>query len=128
MEPRAVTESPSALLERAAATLAERAERATPGPWRSDAHEQCPEGANVLTSDGRSLFGSACCGGHCYGYVNTAEDAAWIATLAPPAAQPLVEWLRAEAEYIKGIRSWKYLPGNTRRAVDFARVVLGEPE
>lgn len=122
-----VTESPSALLERAAARLAQVAEKATPGPWRADPHEQHPEGANVLTPDGRSLFGSACCGGHCYGYVNEAGDASWIATASPATAAPLVEWLREEADFCRGVRgkTWRTIP-HLRIAADFARLVLGE--
>lgn len=113
-----MTDSPSALLERAAERLAELANKASPGPWDAS------QGSEIYAADGFCVVSTHWDGA---GF-ERADDQDWCATMSPAVAQPLVEWLRDESEYIRGIRSWKFLPPNTRRAVAFARVVLGEPE
>jgi hypothetical protein len=123
-----VTESPSALLERAAAALECLAADATVGPWQARELPDEPGYANVLVDSAQafggfsSLFSSSCCGGHCFGHVERGGDANWIAALSPAVASPLVEWLRESA------RMWNYQdqPGPDVNALAFACVVLGE--
>jgi hypothetical protein len=131
-------ESPSALLERAAALIEQRAAVATAGVWEADRNivlarvadvPKPPPHPGIRQRPARpDDFVPVVTNGYEEGGCERPEDAAWIATMQPSAASPLVEWLRAESEYIRGIRSWKHLPDNTRHAVAFARIVLGEPE
>lgn len=124
-----MTDSPSALLERAAATLERLAVSTTAGIWQARDLPDEPGYANVLVESAQSfggyssLFTSSCCGGQCFGHVEQRADAEWIATMSPAVAQPLVEWLRAVASYVgDGNR----LNDADRAALSFARQVLGE--
>lgn len=137
-------DSPSVLLQRAANKLAEMAEATTSGTWQARSLPREEHMANVVvgteaTTFG-SLFGSSCCGGHCYGHVNEAGDATWIAVMSPAVAAPLVAWLREAAD---AFSSYGDMPaklmqsdevGSTYRhtyrfmqgALEFARLILGE--
>lgn len=120
-----MTESPSALLERAAATLELRAAKATEGPWTASIP---PDTSNRPAAVRGRIPGMT----HTKRAVaETArdEDALWIATAHPGWASPLVEWLRDAA---RRMESHPHLSpeGSTmqRAALAFARIVLGEPE
>jgi len=103
-------ESPSALLERAAAKIEASLRMASPGPWRVDVF-----GDEVLDAFDRKIASFVLDG-----------DARW-AVLMGPALVPLVELLRDAAR-----RAEKHAPlspdGSTfqRSALALARVVLGE--
>lgn len=118
-------ESPSNLLRRAASRLEAKAGSASEGPWTSAAHPHCPDESNVLDSRGVPLFTSSCCGGNCYGYVERSEDAAWIATLNPSVATPLVVMLRYHAYVIGWAKSLDEVSRNSG-AIDLALQILGE--
>jgi hypothetical protein len=118
-------ESPSALLERAAKRVEELACAATAGPW--EARDRWVE-PNVAALTGASMA---------YGEVEyeflTPGNAAWIATLNPSVATPLVAWLRDSAascqehdeDIVANGRPGDYCP-NENQALDFARIILGE--
>lgn len=112
-------ESPSALLERAAAKIEDLAHNAPAWPWR-------------MSGDGDLLgYGPTPIVYSGYGDVEVQwADGVfeWVCPMSPAVAAPLVEWLRAEAERATkaGERSWLAVQPRTARAVAFARVVLGE--
>jgi hypothetical protein len=116
-----VTESPSALLERAAALIEQRAADATPGPWVRQSPDHTV--TNIDSSDRQSVAferdEGAC----------DQEDALWITMLSPVVAPPLVEWLRDAARRME-LHPHLSPEGSTmqRTALKFARIVLGEPE
>lgn len=115
-EIRTVIESPSALLERAAAHLEQLAEHFK-GYERAAQEEPQRVGSPVTwwaydTSDRNA----------------TRAAKAWLETMSPVVAVPLVEWLHAEAMFVRGVRTWRMLLPRTNKAVAFARVVLGEQQ
>lgn len=84
-----VTETPSALLERAAQLIEQRASEATPGPWRD-----LPMGSDgsVVLAGGNTISTArrpARCGEF--------GDATWIAMMSPVLAGPIAAMLRYEA-------------------------------
>jgi hypothetical protein len=100
-----VTESPSALLERAA----EMIQRRTTWNFPTDVPTSCSR----CTPAPRCLCIEA-----------PGPSTLWLATMPRDAASPLVEWLRhaALAYRMDGDSS------QDERALAFARIVLGEPE
>jgi hypothetical protein len=110
----------------------------TAGTWQARELNDEPGYANVLVESAQtfggfsSLFSSSCCGGNCFGHVERAGDATWIATMSPAVASPLVEWLRTARDDIAGWDSGGQgymLDMALRRhapALRFARLVLGE--
>jgi hypothetical protein len=134
-----IPEPPSALLERAAATLERLAADTTSGSRQARELHDEPGQANVLVESAQSfggfssLFSSSCCGGHCFGHVEHGGDATWIATMSPAGASPLAQWLREMAGLYRDERTigsvrpealdaaWLRHP-----AVVFAKTVLGE--
>lgn len=101
-------ESPSSLLERAAAKLEDDAAHTIAGPWWNAYHR-------VLAGrDGEDDVAHGA----------TARTAGWIATMSPSVASPLVEWLRTVASYVG---NGQRLNDADRAALRFARLVLGEP-
>lgn len=92
-------ESPSSLLERAADLIENLACGATLGPWADAVHDGDPDRFSNVIADNVPLFSSSCCNGNCYGHVTEPGDSAWIATLNPSVATPLVAWLRRAASY-----------------------------
>jgi hypothetical protein len=121
---RAVTppESPSSLLEGAAQRLESMATAATQGVWKSTPLPNAVGEANVMVGDS-SLFNSSCCGGHCWGHVDRAEDADWIATMSPAVAQPLTNILRGVAFTLKCHPEYAH---TERNYLELARLILGE--
>lgn len=121
-------ESPSALLERAADALEAMGELAYNGPWRVD--------MLVSTCAIKTGEGSPYPGDH-LANVGDRFTAAWIATMSPVVAGPLVELLRDAARGMRKQRrsssdgtTYRLETGTTstyqRSALAIARAVLGE--
>jgi len=124
-----VAESPSALLERAAAKIEDLAHNAPTWPWRMG-------GDGDLLGDGPtpivySEYGDV--------EVQWADGVfEWVCPMSPAIAAPLVEWLRDAASSMRkhrrfspdGSRTYHLETGpispSQRSALAFARVVLGE--
>lgn len=130
-----MTESPSALLERAAIHLAALSNDATPGPWRYNPSKHHRQPGTVCFSE--AVFaGPAGTQAICVATtgetddVPSQSDAAWIATVNPAVARPLFTWLKNEAmmlaRYAVTGEPEDRLPEHTRAALEFARQVLGE--
>ena len=120
-----MTESPSALLERAAALIEQRASLAAPGPWDAS------EGSEIYAADGFCVVSTHWDGA---GFERS-DDQDWCAMLSPAVAPPLVEWLRETVEQYRTEHSRRTVPSvaldeawTGHPAVRFARLVLGEPE
>lgn len=121
-----VTESPSALLERAAAALESCAAKATPGPWVAASAFDIHRVRSLTPAEGSDDVA--------YDITNPA-DADWIQALGPSVASPLVEWLRHSATSVRehdedAVANGEpgcYCP-NEEQALTFARLVLGEAE
>lgn len=115
------SDSPSALLERAADRIENAAFAASCHPWTVEGH-----GDKVADRDGEMIAHD----------IGRDENARWISTMSPAVAQPLVEWLRyAGAQYevaerrvrlhhARDVENW--VSGSDRAALAFARQVLGE--
>jgi hypothetical protein len=60
----------------------------------------------------------------------TSRTAAWIATLSPAVAEPLVAWLRdaGDAWEIIGVAMWPPATVSYKAALDFARLILGSAD
>lgn len=115
------SDSPSALLERAAELIEQRAGEVHAPPWRihdfagepivlSKPSETDKKTWRNVVPDGAGSF-----------------DVAWIAMLGPQVAQPLVEWLRDAARRM-ALHPHLSPEGSTmqRTALAFARQILGE--
>lgn len=109
-------ESPSALLERAAAALEQRAAAATSTPW---VVEGLDDGESAIRAV--DLFGIG------------QSDTEWIATLSPAAAPPLVEWLRETVVQYRDEHARRNITSDVldrlwmeHPAVRFSRQILGE--
>lgn len=113
-----MTESPSSLLERAAAALERLAEDAPQAPWR-------------MAGDGDLLgYGPTPIVYSEYGDVEVQWAPGtfkWICCMSPSVASPLVEWLRDTAESLR-MENEQVMDSGTDSALKFARIVLGEPE
>lgn len=108
-----VTESPAALLERAADAIEAMAELADGGPWRVDVlRATCA----IKTGEGSPYPGDHLAN------VGNRFTAAWIATMSPVVAPPVVAWLRQAA------LAYRLDGDNTQdeHALTFARAVLGD--
>jgi hypothetical protein len=106
-------EPPSALLERAAERLAELAAH-----YADYVDAQVP-GISRWDSPAESWS---------YDAVDrnaTSTSRAWIETMNPSVAQPLVEWLRDTAASLRA-ENEQVMDSSTDSAIAFARVVLGE--
>lgn len=119
-------ESPSALLERAAAALEQCAAKTTPGPWVAASAFDIHRVRSLTPAEGSDDVA--------YDITNPV-DADWIQALGPSVAPPLVEWLRKTAQHFAGMDEVHPLdpavlaqrPGQYGyEAVSFARAVLGE--
>jgi hypothetical protein len=125
------------LLRRAAATLRERAGKATPGPWSGDptgtvcADDDLrpdPNGGEILPPEGPQEVAE------CYRNERSGErgdNAAYIAMLHPPVALALADWLKTVAGIWVDDRAVQHY--SARRAVQdsavkLARAVLREDE
>lgn len=116
-------ESPSALLERAAELIAERAVHFE--DYRETWHSWPPQFGGPVDT---------------WVYDVTEGDASqagkqWVETMNPTVAPPLVEWLREAVFQYRDERAQGNIPSDAldrvwmqHPAVRFARVVLGEPE
>lgn len=122
-----MTDSPSLLLQRAAERLEALARVATPPVWSTkDLSDFGHTGVWWVEAETEDMF-------TCVAEletVNPKADAAWIATMSPAVAAPLVAWLRLAAERLKepGVRFFngeKWLPPEASEALTFARLVLG---
>jgi len=117
-----VTESPSALLERAAIHLAALSNDATPGTWFTTRPN---DGRVCVRAEPGAPVADA------YEPPCDEADGTWIATLSPAVARPLFTWLKDEAVALdrysvgSGDPEW-LLPEHTRAALEFARMVLSE--
>lgn len=120
-----MTDSPSVLLERAAARLDELADAAPQGPWKvahdGDVHGYGP--VPIIYSE--------------YGDVEVQHAPGvqdWLRVMNPVIAEPLAKWLRDTARYLHFERGAVSGPKNGRDffegkyggALEFARRVLGE--
>jgi hypothetical protein len=85
---------------------------------------------NVLDVEGRPLFSSSCCNGHCYGHVTKMGDADWIATMGPLLAPHLEAWLRSSAGHMTAMaemgRGHLYITESETAAVKFAALACPE--
>lgn len=140
-------ESPSALLERAAALIEQRAADATEGPWevhggggtvwaRIEEEPKPPPHPGIRQRPFRYAdFKPVATSGYDEGGFARDEDALWVVLMQPSVAPPLVEWLRKTAQHFAGMDEVHPLdpavlaqrPGQYGyEAVRFARAVLGE--
>ena len=116
-----MTESPSALLERAAARLEELASAVEGGPWCQHEFAGEPILLSKPSADDKTTWRTVIGEG-----VHPAVIA-WVEAVQPSVAAPLVELLRDAARRIE-----KHAPlspnGSTfqRCALDMARAILGE--
>ncbi len=104
-------------LRRAAASMRERAEAATAGPWESwqDAHAQA-----IVSEVGRRSFGVVAepsRGPSDYGEANAGHIASWH----PAVALAVADWLDAESK-----RAADYASSARAAALAVARAYLGE--
>ncbi|MFJ5984364.1 hypothetical protein [Lentzea sp. NPDC092896] len=118
-------ESPSALLERAAARLDELANAAPQGPWKvahdGDVHGYGP--VPIIYSEHGDVEVQHAPGVH-----------DWLRVMNPVIAEPLAKWLRNSARYLHFERGAVSSPENGRAffegkyggALEFARRILGE--
>ena len=100
-----MTDSPAALIRRAAALMRKRASEATPGPWEAGASMG---GATVEQSAGdcADVIGSEVkCGSYCYGgtaVLPARADAEHIASWHPLVALAVAGWLEDAADSAEG--------------------------
>lgn len=128
-------EGPSApwfILNRAAVELGEMASKATNGPWRRhDTH--LPFGgytATVLAGEGNDvqlLAWLPTMSNEPWDHARNAwNNSIWMAAMDPDMAGPLVDWLLAEARFVR--RNYTAMHGQVEHlpSLRFARQVLGE--
>lgn len=119
-------ESPSALLERAADLIEQRANLAVIGPWE-DMYQRVvagPEGAWDVADCHTSTATTSSCS-HGFPRCRTSPGTSiWIAAMDPDMASPLVDWLLAEARFVR--RNYTAMHGQVEHlpSMRFARQVL----
>lgn len=107
-----MAESPSALLERAAALIEHIADEAPPPPWREHGLDGAIHAKDPST------------GGHEVVASRTRWGASrWIETMSPAVAAPLVNWLRDTAD---DLRVGPAQTSSEDYALKFAQLILGE--
>ncbi len=111
------SESPSALLERAAARLGELAAAAEAGPWRQHDFAGEPILLSKPSADDKTTWRTVIGDG-----VKPAVIA-WVEGMQPAVAAPLVKWLRDTAE---DLRVGPVQTSSEDYALEFARRILGE--
>lgn len=118
-----VPESPAVILRRAAALLAERARETVPGRWLYDTLAE--DDTAMVFVPRTTANGIEYAHGIIYTDWGTIHDAAWIATVHPRVAEPLVKLLEDAA---RRAETWS-LEGSTflRCALTLAQILLGEP-
>ena len=120
-------ETPSALLHRAASAMRERAESATPGPWRPVAGLWKTETfAAVIGPKGVAEDAETWLMATGRGEGNQEADADHAASWHPLVALAVAEWLDLEAR-MAGLRG-NSPEGQTFHALKVARAFLGELE
>ena len=121
-----MSDSPSAILSRAADLIRDTAAAATPGQW--EAEEQGGERVElVLRSPSADVVVVHRFSPH-PDSLNRA-DARWIALMSPAVAPMIEKWLRDTAAYFDEFADyWITIPEQARDALALARAVLGEKE